>query len=292
MADVAAVDLGTFGQEFGGRVVTADDADYDVVRAECVWNGDIDRRPWIIARVSCADDVAAVVRFARGAGREVVVRGGGYNFSGSCIAGDAVMIDLGGLCQVSVDPAACTARCGGGTRWAQLDAATQEHGLGVPGGFVSHTGRPWPDPRRRYGLADPQGWSQCRQYVVGGDRDGGRRDTAGVAGHAPGPLLGGPWRWGQLRDRDRVRVPAARGRTYRAAGAVVLGPGPSAGGLRADARPVSRSASKRPRHLPCRLRRPAGAFRRRTVPGHARLRRPARGSGEPPARTARRWPRP
>ena len=50
------------------------------------------------------------------------------------------MIDLGGLCEVSVDPAARTVRCGGGTRWAQLDAATQEHGLAVPGGFVSHTG--------------------------------------------------------------------------------------------------------------------------------------------------------
>ncbi|HLK00866.1 MAG TPA: FAD-binding oxidoreductase, partial [Streptosporangiaceae bacterium] len=28
----------------------------------------------------------------------------------------------------------------GGTRWAQLDAVTQEHGLAVPGGFISHTG--------------------------------------------------------------------------------------------------------------------------------------------------------
>ena len=30
--------------------------------------------------------------------------------------------------------------CGGGTRWSQLDAATQEHGLATPGGFISHTG--------------------------------------------------------------------------------------------------------------------------------------------------------
>ena len=140
MADVAPVDLEAFGEEFGGRVVTANDPDYDDVRAECVWNGDIDRRPWVIARASCADDVSAAVRFAQRASREVVVRGGGHNFSGSCIADDAVMIDLGGLCDVSVDPVTRTARCGGGTRWAQLDATTQEHGLAVPGGFVSHTG--------------------------------------------------------------------------------------------------------------------------------------------------------
>jgi FAD/FMN-containing dehydrogenase len=140
MGDVAALDLDAFREEFGGRVVTANDTDYDTVRAECVWNGDIDRRPWVIARVSCANDVAAAVRFAKGAGREIAVRGGGHNFSGSCIADDAVMIDLGGLCDISVDPATRTARCGGGTRWAQLDAATQEHGLAAPGGFVSHTG--------------------------------------------------------------------------------------------------------------------------------------------------------
>jgi hypothetical protein len=30
--------------------VTKEDPDYDAVRAECVWNGAIDRRPWVIAR--------------------------------------------------------------------------------------------------------------------------------------------------------------------------------------------------------------------------------------------------
>src|SRR6266536_1424127 len=29
---------------------------------------------------------------------------------------------------------------GGGTTWAELDAATQAHGLAVTGGFISHTG--------------------------------------------------------------------------------------------------------------------------------------------------------
>lgn len=48
------------------------------------------------------------------------------------------MIDLGALCDISVDPAAKTVRCGGGTRWSQLDAAAQEHALAAPGGFVSH----------------------------------------------------------------------------------------------------------------------------------------------------------
>ena len=50
------------------------------------------------------------------------------------------MIDLGAMRNVQVDPAAKRAVCGGGARWSQLDAATQEHGLAAPGGFISHTG--------------------------------------------------------------------------------------------------------------------------------------------------------
>src|SRR5579871_6227504 len=140
MSDGLAGDVEAFRNGFAGRVVTGDDAEYDAVRAECVWNGDIDRRPWIIARATSAADVAAAVGFARASGREISVRGGGHNFAGSCIADKAVMIDVGLLCDVAVDPVALRVTCGGGTRWAQLDAATQEHGLAVPGGFISHTG--------------------------------------------------------------------------------------------------------------------------------------------------------
>ncbi len=132
--------LGSFRGRFAGRVLTPDDADYDELRAACVWNGDIDRRPWVIAQATSAADVAAAVGFAREVGRDVTVRGGGHNFSGSCIADDAVMIDLGALCEVRVDPTAKRAVCGGGSRWSQVDAATQEHALAAPGGFISHTG--------------------------------------------------------------------------------------------------------------------------------------------------------
>ena len=50
------------------------------------------------------------------------------------------MIDLTPMKTVSVDPDARRAKCGGGTTWGELDAATQEHGLAVPGGFISRTG--------------------------------------------------------------------------------------------------------------------------------------------------------
>ncbi|GAA5126202.1 FAD-binding oxidoreductase [Pseudonocardia adelaidensis] len=50
------------------------------------------------------------------------------------------MVDLSEIRHVTVDPAARRARCGGGCTWADVDAATQQHGLAVTGGMVSHTG--------------------------------------------------------------------------------------------------------------------------------------------------------
>ena len=50
------------------------------------------------------------------------------------------MIHLGSMNSVTVDPTARRAVCGGGATWADVDAATQQHALATPGGFISHTG--------------------------------------------------------------------------------------------------------------------------------------------------------
>ena len=50
------------------------------------------------------------------------------------------MVHLGAMNDVQVKPSERRATCGGGTTWAELDAATQAHGLAVTGGFISHTG--------------------------------------------------------------------------------------------------------------------------------------------------------
>lgn len=121
-----------------GPVLTPADAGYDEARA--VWNGDIDRRPWAVARCLGPEDVAAALAFARDRGLEIAVRGGGHGMSGPSVVDDGLVIDLGLLNQVSVDPVARRVRCGGGATIAELDAVTQEHGLAVPMGTVSHTG--------------------------------------------------------------------------------------------------------------------------------------------------------
>jgi FAD/FMN-containing dehydrogenase len=121
-----------------GETITPEHASYDEART--VWNGRIDRHPALIVRCASTRDVAAVVKFARDNDLVISVRGGGHSTPGFSTCDGGVVIDLGPMNRVDVDPAAKTARVQGGARWGDLDGATQEHGLAVTGGRVSTTG--------------------------------------------------------------------------------------------------------------------------------------------------------
>ena len=123
---------------FISRVVEPGDADYDDARAG--WNGAIDRRPAAVAYARDADDVAAAIRAARLAGVGFTVRAGGHSVSGRSVRDGALCIDIRGLNAVEVDAERAVVRVGGGALLGELDAATQEHGLAVPAGQISHTG--------------------------------------------------------------------------------------------------------------------------------------------------------
>src|SRR5438552_15770454 len=102
MTQLQAGDLETFRAGFGGKIIMPDDPDYDSARS--VWNGDIDRRPAVIARCASAADVASAIGFGRSQGLELTVRGGGHNYAGFAICDDGLMIDLSAMKQVTVDP--------------------------------------------------------------------------------------------------------------------------------------------------------------------------------------------
>ncbi|MGV1049204.1 MAG: FAD-binding oxidoreductase [Solirubrobacterales bacterium] len=100
----------------------------------------IDRRPGLIATPAGVEDVAKVVSFAAANDLLLAVRGAGHNGAGLGTVDDGVVLDLAGLKGIEVDPGARTARVGGGCTWAEVDAATNEHGLAVPSGIISSTG--------------------------------------------------------------------------------------------------------------------------------------------------------
>jgi FAD/FMN-containing dehydrogenase len=123
---------------FSGRLTLPGDPGYDEARE--VFNVMHDRRPGVIARCASTDDVVAAVNFARGNDLLVAVRCGGHSVAGTSVCDGGILIDLGGLKRIEVDPVAKTARAGGGVLWGEFDAATQEHGLHTPGGRVTTTG--------------------------------------------------------------------------------------------------------------------------------------------------------
>jgi FAD/FMN-containing dehydrogenase len=120
---------------FSGQLFGPAQPGYDEARR--VYNAMIDRRPALIARCASTADVVAAVHAARERGLAVAVRGGGHSFSGLSTCDDGMVIDLGGLKSIAVDPQARTARAGGGVLWGEFDAATQAHGLAGYGRAVS-----------------------------------------------------------------------------------------------------------------------------------------------------------
>ena len=121
-----------------GDLLTPGDAGYDEART--LFNAMIDKRPAAIARCTSAADIASCIEAARTAEVPLAVRAGGHSVAGASMCDGGLVIDVRALNEVSVEPAARTARTGAGAMWAMFDAATQEHGLATTGGRVSTTG--------------------------------------------------------------------------------------------------------------------------------------------------------
>ena len=205
-----AAAVGDLRASLRGELVLPADAGYDEHRR--VWNGSIDRRPALIARCATPDDVAGAVRFARAHGLQVAVRGGGHSFPGLSVCDDGMLIDLGPMKGIRIDPAARTARAQAGVLLGELDQATQPHGLAVPAGIVSHTGLAgltlgggigW--VMRKYGLTIDQ---LLAVHVVTAEGEFVRASEDENTDLFWGVRGGG----GNFGDRHRLRVPAAAGR--------------------------------------------------------------------------------
>lgn len=125
-------------EEVRGEVLVDGDVGYE--EARLVYNGMIDKRPAVVIGAVDDADVIAGVRYAAENSFDLSIRGGGHSVPGFGTNDDGVVIDLGRMKGIRVEPEARTARTQGGTTWGDLDHATHAFGLAAPGGIISTTG--------------------------------------------------------------------------------------------------------------------------------------------------------
>jgi FAD/FMN-containing dehydrogenase len=127
-----------FRSSLRGDLIMDGHAAYESARR--VWNGNIDRRPALIARCAGVADVQRAVTFARTHSLRLSVRNGGHSAPGYGTNEGGLVIDLSTMKGIRVDPDARSVRAQGGVIWRELDHETQAFGLATTGGTVSNTG--------------------------------------------------------------------------------------------------------------------------------------------------------
>jgi FAD/FMN-containing dehydrogenase len=130
--------LDALGRAFQGDIISPESPGYDEARR--VWNAIFDRRPAVVLRPANVADVQAAVRYGREHDLEIAVRGGAHSSVGHSTTDGGLVIDMGRMNAVQVDPGRRLAIAGGGALLGSLDVAAQEHGLVCPVGVVAHTG--------------------------------------------------------------------------------------------------------------------------------------------------------
>jgi FAD/FMN-containing dehydrogenase len=107
---------------------------FERARDRVIWNKRLAqaRTPDAIVSVESAEQAAEVVRFAKGRGLAISPRGGGHNYEASPLRDGGILLDLGGMNGVEVDPAKRTAKVGVGILGSALSEELARHRLAFP----------------------------------------------------------------------------------------------------------------------------------------------------------------
>jgi len=138
MSPLPANKIEELKRQIQGEVLLPGEEAYESARQ--IWNATIDKRPGAIARCAGTPDVVQAVNFARDNGVLLAIRGGGHNIAGNALCDGGLVIDLSRMKAAKVDAKARRVTIEGGATLADLDAATQAHGLATPVGINSTTG--------------------------------------------------------------------------------------------------------------------------------------------------------
>ena len=121
-----------------GEVVTPDEPGFDAARQ--AWNLAVDQRPALVALPESADDVVAIVEFARENGYRVAPQGTGHNAGPLGPLDDTVLLKTERMRSVTIDAERRTARVEAGVLWAEVVDAAAEHGLAARAGSSPDVG--------------------------------------------------------------------------------------------------------------------------------------------------------
>jgi FAD/FMN-containing dehydrogenase len=139
-------------------IVLPHDSNWDEARR--AWNLAVDQQPAAVALPESAEDVQAVVRWARSRGLRVAPQGTGHNAHPLGSLSHTVLLKTERMRGVEIDAPARRARVEAGVLWAEVTSAAAGHGLAALAGssadvgVVGYTlggGISWLG--RRYGLA-------------------------------------------------------------------------------------------------------------------------------------------
>lgn len=125
-------------EQMEGTLLERTDEDYE--RARTVYTSAVDGYPLVIAQATSVADIPPVLEAATETGLPLAVRGGGHSIAGLGTVDDGIVLDLGALREVTVDPKEGVVTVAPGARVADVDTATAPHGIAVPLGVVSTPG--------------------------------------------------------------------------------------------------------------------------------------------------------
>jgi hypothetical protein len=126
------------GDSLRGDLLLPGHAAYD--EARLLRNASINKFPALIVQPTGVADIRNAVDFARSSDLLLAVKCGGHSHSGKSSCDGGMMIDLGRLRGVRVDPFAKRAQVAGGSLLGDLDHETTAYNLVTTAGTVSHTG--------------------------------------------------------------------------------------------------------------------------------------------------------
>ncbi|MBZ5740939.1 FAD-binding oxidoreductase [Nocardioides mangrovi] len=148
-------------------LITRDEEGFEEARFDRIFNRRLpDRQPAAVVRAETEADVQAAVRLAHDRGWQVAVRSGGHSWAQWSVRDDALVIDLGGLREISYDEESGIVTASPSTQGgAELAPYLAERGrfflgghcptVGI-GGFLLQGGQGW----------NARGWGWAAEHVV------------------------------------------------------------------------------------------------------------------------------